>query len=285
MPKHIKESLSALVDGEVDELELRRILNSCDKDPMVFESWRRMQSVRAILNDEAVSNVDLSVGIRQALDGVPMDEVPAELQNESADAMIASGVGNIAGDTTAQTDCVASNMDESAEPSAATASNGTNTSNGSNKSGRNDIDESSPAPSAESILGFATLAKISSVAAMVGFVSASLALVVVDKWQAGDMSQAGAIVANASGSSSQVLALRQTASGDFSSARVSSVQLASVQSSAGNTSVANTPAVDPRLDKQLDAYLLQHAEFSSINTGRDLMPSARMDSWRSSTRN
>ena len=36
-----KESLSALLDNEVDELELRRVLKSCEQDPALLETWER----------------------------------------------------------------------------------------------------------------------------------------------------------------------------------------------------------------------------------------------------
>lgn len=71
------ESLSALCDGECDELEVRRVLNQFSSDPELREQWRSYHLLGAILRDEVISNVDLSEGIMQALDGRPMDDVPA----------------------------------------------------------------------------------------------------------------------------------------------------------------------------------------------------------------
>ena len=43
MNDRIKESLSALVDGETDELEVRRVLNELDKDSELKDTWKRYQ--------------------------------------------------------------------------------------------------------------------------------------------------------------------------------------------------------------------------------------------------
>ncbi len=77
MHERLKESLSALKDGEADELELRRLLNELDDNPELSQTWARYEMMGALMRDEAISTVDLSRGIRQAIDGEPMDEVPA----------------------------------------------------------------------------------------------------------------------------------------------------------------------------------------------------------------
>lgn len=77
MNDRIKESLSALVDGETDELEVRRILNQVEQDNELRESWQRYQMIGSLMRDEPVAATDLSRGIMQAIEGEPMDEVPA----------------------------------------------------------------------------------------------------------------------------------------------------------------------------------------------------------------
>jgi len=79
----MNESLSALCDGECDELEVRRVLNQVASDPELREQWRRYHLLGSIMREEPVSSVDLSEGIMQALDGEPMDEVPALAHNAS----------------------------------------------------------------------------------------------------------------------------------------------------------------------------------------------------------
>ena len=73
----MKESLSALCDGECDELEVRRVLNQVGANPVLREQWQRYHLIGAMMRGEPSSSVDLLKGINQALDGEPMDEVPA----------------------------------------------------------------------------------------------------------------------------------------------------------------------------------------------------------------
>lgn len=72
---NLEQSLSALMDGEADELEVQRILRE-SSDPAVRARWQRMQLARSIMRKEPVTlGVDLSDSIRQALETVEMDEV------------------------------------------------------------------------------------------------------------------------------------------------------------------------------------------------------------------
>ena len=41
MSEKLKESLSAVVDGEADEFELRRVLDEINRDQILAESWER----------------------------------------------------------------------------------------------------------------------------------------------------------------------------------------------------------------------------------------------------
>lgn len=75
MNDKMNESLSALVDGETDELEVRRVMNQIDQNPEMLQTWRRYQLIGSVLRDEPASTIDLSRGIMQALDGEPMDDV------------------------------------------------------------------------------------------------------------------------------------------------------------------------------------------------------------------
>jgi sigma-E factor negative regulatory protein RseA len=75
MNDKMNESLSALVDGETDELEVRRVMKRIDQNPEILQTWRRYQLIGSVLRNEPASTVDLSRGIMQALDGEPMDDV------------------------------------------------------------------------------------------------------------------------------------------------------------------------------------------------------------------
>lgn len=48
-----KESLSALLDNEADDLEVRRILKSCEQNPQLLETWERFSLVQSLLHEDA----------------------------------------------------------------------------------------------------------------------------------------------------------------------------------------------------------------------------------------
>ena len=64
----LQESISALMDGEAEQLEVRRVLQATDQDPAVRGTWERYQLARAVMHKEPwQANVDLSAGIAAAL--------------------------------------------------------------------------------------------------------------------------------------------------------------------------------------------------------------------------
>lgn len=46
----VRESLSALMDNEADDLELRRILKSCEHQPELLDTWGRFHLVHSVLH-------------------------------------------------------------------------------------------------------------------------------------------------------------------------------------------------------------------------------------------
>ncbi len=64
----LRESISALIDGEADELELRRILANADAQE-VRESWRNYHLQRDMLSgaDMRFAHIDISLGIQSVL--------------------------------------------------------------------------------------------------------------------------------------------------------------------------------------------------------------------------
>ncbi|OHV11826.1 sigma-E factor negative regulatory protein [Kushneria phosphatilytica] len=65
MNQKVRESLSALMDGESDELELRRVLKSLDAAPEEADTWRRYHLVRSAIGRER--DIDVSVDISAAV--------------------------------------------------------------------------------------------------------------------------------------------------------------------------------------------------------------------------
>lgn len=63
------ESLSALMDGEASELELRRALKEAANDAEMSETWRRYHLARSLLKGQQIeSAVDISGSVMAAID-------------------------------------------------------------------------------------------------------------------------------------------------------------------------------------------------------------------------
>lgn len=82
MSQNARESLSALMDSEGDDLELRRVLKSLEDEPDAAEAWRRYHLMRSLLRRDHDIDVstDLSAGIMARLEAEPapvMEEAPA----------------------------------------------------------------------------------------------------------------------------------------------------------------------------------------------------------------
>ncbi|KIC82048.1 sigma-E factor negative regulatory protein [Pseudomonas sp. C5pp] len=72
----LQESLSAVMDNEADELELRRVLNAVD-DAETRATWSRYQVARAAMHKELLPNLDIASAVSAAL----ADEaVPAKVK-------------------------------------------------------------------------------------------------------------------------------------------------------------------------------------------------------------
>ena len=65
-----REALSALMDGEAQDLELRRTLEATACDGSLRDRWRRQHRVREVLHGQAASftDIDISKGVLQALE-------------------------------------------------------------------------------------------------------------------------------------------------------------------------------------------------------------------------
>ncbi|WP_069383503.1 sigma-E factor negative regulatory protein [Halomonas caseinilytica] len=74
MSQNARESLSALMDNEGDELELRRVLKSLDDEPDAADTWRRYHLMRSMLRRESDvdTSIDLSVGVMARLEDEPL---------------------------------------------------------------------------------------------------------------------------------------------------------------------------------------------------------------------
>lgn len=84
-----KESLSALMDGEIDELELRRVLKGSAESEALRDTWRRYQLAAAVMRrDLSHQAIDFSSDIRAAIE----NEEPLSVKKENASGSSASGM-------------------------------------------------------------------------------------------------------------------------------------------------------------------------------------------------
>ena len=67
------ESVSALMDGEVADFELRRILERMDSEPELQDTWQRYHTMRAVMHNEeqADPSIDISGAVFAALESEP----------------------------------------------------------------------------------------------------------------------------------------------------------------------------------------------------------------------
>jgi len=77
MSEKLKEALSAVIDGEADEFELRRVLDEIGKDAKLAASWERYHLIGAVLRRERISR---SFGMRERVWAEVGLEEAAEVQ-------------------------------------------------------------------------------------------------------------------------------------------------------------------------------------------------------------
>lgn len=70
MDDRLRETLSAMMDDEADELSVRRLLSHHSQDE-VRAQWQRWQDVRDLMHDghSPAHGVDVSLAVRELLDG------------------------------------------------------------------------------------------------------------------------------------------------------------------------------------------------------------------------
>lgn len=98
MSQNTRESLSALMDSESDELELRRVFKSLPDDADAAETWRRYHLARSMMQRERGVDVsiDLSAGIMARLNDEPapaLEDQPAPVPARAGGVSFARGAG------------------------------------------------------------------------------------------------------------------------------------------------------------------------------------------------
>ncbi|WP_086932688.1 sigma-E factor negative regulatory protein [Agarilytica rhodophyticola] len=75
----LKESISALVDGESNDLDLQRVLKAMDSDDEARKSWSNYHAIGAVMRSEA--QVDMSIDLSAAISEAIADETPEKVVN------------------------------------------------------------------------------------------------------------------------------------------------------------------------------------------------------------
>ena len=70
MSEKLRESLSALMDDEANELELQRLLKQMGEEPELRHTWMRYQAARTALHGHETAHLqlDISARVREAVD-------------------------------------------------------------------------------------------------------------------------------------------------------------------------------------------------------------------------
>ncbi|WP_286237119.1 MucB/RseB C-terminal domain-containing protein [Neptuniibacter halophilus] len=71
MAERTNESVSALMDGEVADFELRRTLDRVEQEPELSAAWQRYHLIRSSMRNEELSAVDISGQVMAALQDEP----------------------------------------------------------------------------------------------------------------------------------------------------------------------------------------------------------------------
>jgi len=90
----IRESMSAVMDGEGSDIDIARVLKAVDSDPSMRAYWQRLQGSQAFLQSGvAPGSIDVSEGVRAVLVGdKPMKQQPSPLVSLAVAASVTLAV-------------------------------------------------------------------------------------------------------------------------------------------------------------------------------------------------
>ncbi|WP_417224970.1 MucB/RseB C-terminal domain-containing protein [Amphritea sp.] len=74
MSEQPKEALSALMDNEVGDFELRSLLKQSAENPALSQQWQRYHVASSLLKNEQLGRGDISAAVMQAIDAEPVFE-------------------------------------------------------------------------------------------------------------------------------------------------------------------------------------------------------------------
>ncbi len=77
------EPVSALMDGEVSDFELRRILDRIESEPELAEAWQRYQLISSVMRNEETASpeIDISSSVMAAISEEPEYDLSGEVES------------------------------------------------------------------------------------------------------------------------------------------------------------------------------------------------------------
>ena len=95
-PVDLREKLSALVDGEVSEWDVRKTLQQIDENNDLRDEWASYQKIGSVLRKEPSAGVDISSAIMAAIESEPAHSKFAQLRKPFAQMTLAASVAAMA---------------------------------------------------------------------------------------------------------------------------------------------------------------------------------------------
>lgn len=98
MSEKMRESLSALMDDEANELELQRLLKHMDDDAELRQTWVRYQAARTVMHGQDTTHMqlDISAQVRSAIEAegssAPAESLKQRLLRPIASFAVAASV-------------------------------------------------------------------------------------------------------------------------------------------------------------------------------------------------
>ncbi len=85
MSETLRESMSAVIDGEADEFEVRRVLDEVEHDDELREKWHRYHLLGAVLRGESLADPRTRTELAGWMTGSDTDDVEPEPLDEESD--------------------------------------------------------------------------------------------------------------------------------------------------------------------------------------------------------
>lgn len=242
MDQRLKESISALMDDEANELELQRVLSNSDEE--VSATWQRYHQIRQVMRESGpeISSIDVRSAVSVSLN---YDELDA--------------------------------MDDDVDPFASSQSSSSFEKSSSFDSGQSAVHAQGAQVPADEANRVSSKFGIRSVLAIAA--SGLFALVLATQYQQGlDSNKGGALVADSSQAEVPVESDSLKSESLKSQDEESFITVAASSHPSNDRAPKIIEHFSEEHAKRFNEYLLRHAEHSVYGSGQGVMPLARVAS-------